>query len=125
MMCRTYIDGGRPAGLPPPEWIRAAVREARWGIMRVTDKLTPMAAAMSALATLACCLPLRVAGAVGALGLSVALERLRPWLIGLAVILLGVSAFQIVFNTLPGQFLNRDFTDSGIRNMWVQVKLVF
>jgi len=29
MMCRTYFDGGRRAGLPPPEWIRAAVREAR------------------------------------------------------------------------------------------------
>lgn len=63
--------------------------------MRVTEKLTPVAAAMSALATLACCLPLGIAGAVGALGLSVALERLRPWLIGLAVILLGVSAFQM------------------------------
>jgi hypothetical protein len=23
-----------------------------------------------------------------------------------------------------GRFLNRDFTDSGIRSMWVQVKLV-
>ncbi|MBI2686636.1 MAG: hypothetical protein HYX27_09995 [Acidobacteria bacterium] len=63
--------------------------------MRVTDKLTPVAAAMSALATMACCLPLGIAGAVGALGLSVALERLRPWLIGLAVILLGLSAFQM------------------------------
>lgn len=63
--------------------------------MRVTEKLTPLAAAMSALATLACCLPLGIAGAAGALGLSVALERLRPWLIGLAVILLGVSAFQL------------------------------
>ena len=31
--------------------------------MRVTEKLTPVAAAMSALATLACCLPLGVAGA--------------------------------------------------------------
>ena len=30
-----------------------------------------------------------------------------------------------VFNTPAGQFLNRDFTDSGIRSMWVQVKLVF
>jgi hypothetical protein len=50
--------------------------------MRVTEKLTPVAAAMSALATLACCLPLGIAGAVGALGLSVALEALRPWLIG-------------------------------------------
>jgi len=40
--------------------------------MRVTDKLTPVAAAMSAVATLACCLPLGVAGAVGALGLKFA-----------------------------------------------------
>ena len=63
--------------------------------MRVTERLTPVAAAMSALATLACCLPLGIAGAVGALGLSVALESLRPWLIGLAMILLGVSAFQM------------------------------
>jgi hypothetical protein len=63
--------------------------------MRVTEKLTPIAAATSALATLACCLPLGIAGAVGAMGLSVALERLRPGLIGLAVILLGVSAFQM------------------------------
>src|SRR5579863_4212773 len=63
--------------------------------MRVTEKLTPVAAALSALATLACCLPLGVAGAVGALGLSVALDWLRPWLIGLAVILLSVSAVQI------------------------------
>jgi hypothetical protein len=63
--------------------------------MRVTEKLTPLAAAMSALATLACCLPLGIAGADGALGLSVAVERLRPWLIGLAVILLGVSFVQM------------------------------
>jgi hypothetical protein len=64
--------------------------------MRVTERLAPVAAAMSALATLACCLPLGIAGAMGALGLSVvALESLRPWLIGLAVILLGVSCLQI------------------------------
>jgi hypothetical protein len=25
----------------------------------------------------------------------------------------------------PGQFLNRDFTDSGIRSMWVQIKVIF
>lgn len=30
-----------------------------------------------------------------------------------------------VFGTPPGQFLNRDLPDSGIRSMWVQVKLVF
>jgi hypothetical protein len=30
-----------------------------------------------------------------------------------------------VVNTLAGQFLNRDFTDAGIRSMWVQAKVVF
>lgn len=30
-----------------------------------------------------------------------------------------------VVNTAPGRFLNRDFTDSGIRSMWAQVKLIF
>lgn len=29
IMCRTYIDCGRCTGVPPPEWIRAAVREAK------------------------------------------------------------------------------------------------
>ena len=63
--------------------------------MRVTERLSPVAAAMSALATLACCLPFGIAGSVGALGLSVALEGLRSWLIGLAVVLLAVSGFQM------------------------------
>jgi hypothetical protein len=30
-----------------------------------------------------------------------------------------------VLITPPSQFLKRDFTDSGIRSMWVQVKLMF
>jgi hypothetical protein len=36
----------------------------------------------------------------------------------------GVS-FDSVVNSLPGRFLNRNFTDAGIRSMWVQVKLLF
>ena len=64
--------------------------------MRVTERVTPIAAALSALASLACCLPLGIAGAVGALGLSVALEALRPWLILIAVVLLGVGFYQLL-----------------------------
>jgi hypothetical protein len=36
-----------------------------------------------------------------------------------------VPATSLTDTTLPGSFLNRNFTDSGIRSMWVQVKLVF
>ena len=30
-----------------------------------------------------------------------------------------------LITTLPSRFLNRDFTDSGIRSMWGQIKLIF
>jgi hypothetical protein len=37
-----------------------------------------------------------------------------------------VQVPQVSVNgTLAGRFLNRDFTDGGIRSMWVQVKLLF
>jgi hypothetical protein len=37
-----------------------------------------------------------------------------------------VQVPQTIVNGTPaGRFLNRDFTDSGIRSMWVQVKLIF
>ena len=54
-----------------------------------------MVAAVSALATLACCLPLGIAGAVGALGLSVVLESMRPWLIAFAILCLSLGLFQL------------------------------
>jgi hypothetical protein len=38
---------------------------------------------------------LGIAGAVGALGLSVALASARPWLIALALILLSIGLFQL------------------------------
>lgn len=40
-------------------------------------------------------MPLGIAGAAGALGLGVALASLRPWLIGLAVVLLSVGVWQL------------------------------
>jgi hypothetical protein len=37
-----------------------------------------------------------------------------------------VNVPQKSVNSTPaGRFLNRDFTDSGIRSMWVQAKVVF
>ena len=62
----------------------------------VSGRFAPVAAAVSALGALACCLPFGIAGALGALGLSVFFERLRPWLIGFAFVLLAVGVFQMV-----------------------------
>ena len=37
-----------------------------------------------------------------------------------------INVPQMSVNGTPaGRFLNRDFTDSGIRSMWAQAKLVF
>jgi uncharacterized membrane protein len=63
--------------------------------LRVAERAAPVAAAIAALFTLACCLPLGIAGAVGALGLSVVLNSLRPWLIAIAIIFLAIGLFQL------------------------------
>ncbi len=63
--------------------------------MKHSEKIAPSAAVISALSTLACCLPLGIAAAAGAAGLGVLVEPLRPWLIGLSIALLGVGFTQL------------------------------
>jgi hypothetical protein len=66
--------------------------------VKVAERAAPIAAAVTALSTLACCLPLGIAGAVGALGLSVVLNSMRPWLIAIAMVFLSVGLFQLYRN---------------------------
>jgi type IV secretory pathway TrbL component len=51
-------------------------------------------AILSSLASLSCCLPLGFAAALGAGAASAFLTTLRPWLIGLSVILIGLGFWQ-------------------------------
>lgn len=51
-------------------------------------------AILSSLASLSCCLPLGFAAALGAGAASVLLTTLRPWLLGLSVILIGLGFWQ-------------------------------
>ena len=53
-----------------------------------------LVAILSSLATIACCLPLGFAAALGAGAASAFFTTLRPWLLGLAVLLLGVGFWQ-------------------------------
>ena len=53
-----------------------------------------LGAIMSSLATVGCCLPLGFAGALGAAGASAFLQRFRPWLLALSIVLLGVGFWQ-------------------------------
>src|SRR5262245_19658510 len=64
-------------------------------IMKPSTKVAPVAAAFAALSTLACCLPLSLAAAVGIAGAGIALEPYRGWLIAIAILLLAIGVFQL------------------------------
>jgi hypothetical protein len=53
-----------------------------------------LTAIMAAVATITCCLPLGFAGAVGAGLASAFFTTLRPWLLGLSVVLIGLGFWQ-------------------------------
>ena len=68
-------------------------------MQRFTERLVPLSAAISAVSTVVCCLPLPFAGAIGVVGLSAAIAPFRFWLIGLSVVLLGVGFTQLYLRT--------------------------
>jgi hypothetical protein len=53
-----------------------------------------LAAILSSVATIGCCLPLGFAAALGAGAASAFVTTLRPWLLGLSIVLLGVGFWQ-------------------------------
>jgi cytochrome bd-type quinol oxidase subunit 2 len=63
--------------------------------MKHSEKVAPVAALVSALSTMVCCLPSGIAGAAGAAGLGAVFEPLRPWLVGLSFVLLTVGFVQL------------------------------
>jgi hypothetical protein len=64
--------------------------------VRSSAILTPAAAALSALATLTCCLPLGIGAAFGALGLSVVFARFQIWFLILSIMLLLLGLIQVL-----------------------------
>jgi hypothetical protein len=59
-----------------------------------TGMSASLAAIFSSLATLGCCLPLGFAAALGAGAASAFFNTLRPWLLGLSILLIGVGFWQ-------------------------------
>jgi hypothetical protein len=64
---------------------------------RMAERTTPVPAAIAALSTLACRLPLSFLAAVGLAGASARLQSFRPWLLGSAAVLLGIGFIQLYF----------------------------
>src|SRR5215831_756947 len=64
-------------------------------VMKPSTRVMPVAAAFTALSTLACCLPLSLSAASGLASLAVVLEPYRGWLIGISLVFLAIGAFQL------------------------------
>ena len=60
-----------------------------------TEKLAPVAAAVTALTTMACCLPMGIAAAVATAGLSTVVAEYQGWLLGAAGVMLAVGFAQL------------------------------
>jgi predicted small integral membrane protein len=64
--------------------------------MKHAEKIAPIAAAVSALATLACCLPIAFAAGTAMAGLAVVAGSYRWWFLGASAGLLLVGGVQLV-----------------------------
>ena len=96
LSCRLY-PGSKQVGLPPVEMIHRAVlaSAARGQIVKTgTGISASLGAILSSVATISCCLPLGFAAALGAGAASAFFTTLRPWLLGLSVVLLGLGFWQ-------------------------------
>ena len=61
----------------------------------MNERLTPVAAAVAALAAFACCLPLGLLSAFGVLMLSSMFAPLQQWFLLAATILIAIAAVQL------------------------------
>ena len=64
--------------------------------MKHTEKIAPVAAALSALTTLACCLPIAFAAGTASAGLAMVAGTYRWSFVGASVVLLAVGSMQLV-----------------------------
>lgn len=63
--------------------------------MKHAERVTPIAAVTSALATLLCCLPIAFATAAATASVAAVVGQLRPWLLGASVVLVAVGFWQV------------------------------
>jgi hypothetical protein len=63
--------------------------------MKHGEKIAPVAAALTGLATLACCLPVGFAAAAVTAGLSTMVAAYQPWFLAASVVLLAVGLVQL------------------------------
>jgi|ERR1700733_9202911 hypothetical protein len=78
--------------------------------IRNAGKAAPAVAVITALASLACCLPWGIGALLGSVGLGFAFERHRPWLIALSLIFLALGGYSLLHTSRSCRRLPKAFT---------------
>jgi hypothetical protein len=63
--------------------------------MKHAEKVAPVAAAVTALTTLVCCLPIGIAAAAATAGLAAVVSGYRLWFLGASAVLLVIGIVQL------------------------------
>jgi hypothetical protein len=63
--------------------------------MKHVEKVTPVAAALTSLATIACCLPVGFAAAAATASLSLVVATYQRWFLGASIVLLVIGMVQL------------------------------
>ena len=86
--------------------------------MKNVERFASIGAALSALATLACCLPMGIAAAAATASAALVFAALRPWLLGISIVLLLVGFVQT--------YRRRDCARSrtSVAVFWISVAIV-
>ena len=63
--------------------------------MKHSEKVTSLAAVLSAVLSVTCCLPLGIPVAIGLAGFGMLMTQLRPWFMALSLVLLAVGLVQL------------------------------
>lgn len=89
--------------------------------MKAVERAAPAAAILAALSALACCLPFGLVGALGLATVGVWIAPLRPWLLGLSVLLLVLGFWQMYRR---GNQCNARRSRVSVALFWVAVVIV-
>ena len=88
--------------------------------MPATEKITPVAAAVTALSTMLCCLPGAFAAAAATTSVGLFVVDYQPWFLGASVVLLAIGALQLRYARRSCATTRR----SSVVVLWVSAAIV-
>ena len=88
--------------------------------MKHAEKIAPVAAVLSALTAIACCLPITFVAVAATASLGAVVSELRPWLLGLSVFLLALGFVQV---SRPARACDRR-SPASLAILWVSLAIV-